>query len=162
MLMHTQKTKCFSHLKLTHPKNKSQNLLLFNAYAYVKNQNTATINSRFTVQQRNLIIWWPYSLIWKGVSQFPFLQSSCIWKKYSSTKNNNRSTVIGRRNSACNCRKASLNGHHDHQYLDVTTTFTNFNSFITFSKQSLSYFEMANQIYDKNIAQEFRRRAVIT
>ena len=134
MLMHTQKTKCFSHLKLTHPKSKFQNLLLFNTYAYVKNQNTATINSRFTVQQRNLIIWLPYSLIWKGVSQFPFLQSSCIWKKYSSTKNNNRSTVIGRRNRACDCRKASLNGYHDRQYLDVTTTFTNFNSFTTFSK----------------------------
>ena len=31
-------------------------------------------------------------------------------------------------------QKALLNGPHDRQYLDVTTTFTNFNSFSTFSK----------------------------
>ena len=31
------------------------------------------------------------------------------------------------------CQKALLNGHHDGQYLDLTT-LPNFNSFTTFSK----------------------------
>ena len=39
-----------------------------------------------------------------------------------SALNNGRSTVIDRRNSVCDRRKASLNGHHDRQYLDVTAT----------------------------------------
>ena len=60
--------------------------------------------------------------------------------------------VIDRRNRVCDHRKASLNGHDDRQYLDVTTTVTNFHSFATFLKQSLSYFKKANQIYDENVA----------
>ena len=43
------------------------------------------------------------------------------------------------------------------QNLDVTTTLTYFNSFTTFSKESLPYLcQIANQIDDKNIAQTTR------
>ena len=37
-------------------------------------------------------------------------------------------------------QKASLNCHHDRQYLHVTTTVTNFNSFASFSKTILDIF----------------------
>ena len=57
-------------------------------------------------------------------------------------------------NKACDCRKASLNGHHDHQYLDVTTSFTII-LLQLFLKQSLPDIEIANQIYN-NIAQAIR------
>ena len=50
---------------------------------------------------------------------------------------NGQSTVIDRRNRVCDHGKASLNGHHDRQYLDATTTVANFNSFATFSKTIL-------------------------
>ena len=40
--------------------------------------------------------------------------------------------VIDRRNSICDCRKASSNGHHDRQYLDATTTFNNNNNLRNF------------------------------
>ena len=46
-----------------------------------------------------------------------------------SACNNGQSTVIDCRNSVCDQRKASINRHHDCQYLDVTTTsqlFCNF------------------------------------
>ena len=46
-----------------------------------------------------------------------------------------------------------MKGHHDDQYLDVTTTFTNFCFSQVFLKQYLPYFELTNQIYDKDIAQ---------
>ena len=42
--------------------------------------------------------------------------------------------VIDPNNRFLTAEKSSLNGHHDLQYLDVTTTFTSFNSFTTFSK----------------------------
>ena len=45
--------------------------------------------------------------------------------------------VIDRRNRVRDRRKASLSTHHDCQYLDITT-FTNFKSFITFSKRILA------------------------
>ena len=48
--------------------------------------------------------------------------------------------VIDSCNRACNCQKASLNGQPDHKYLDVTITFTNFNSFKTFSKTIFAIF----------------------
>ena len=64
--------------------------------------------------------------------------------------------VIDCCNRVCNCQKASLNGHHDRQYLDVTTTFTNFNFLQLFLKQSLSYFETVNHMYDENVAQTIR------
>ena len=48
--------------------------------------------------------------------------------------------VIDCCNRACDCRKASLNGYHDWQYLDVTKTFTNFDSFTTFSKTIFAIF----------------------
>ena len=41
--------------------------------------------------------------------------------------------VIDRRNRDFDRQKASLNGNHDRQYLDLTT-LPNFNSFTTFSK----------------------------
>ena len=47
--------------------------------------------------------------------------------------------VIDRRSRACDRQKASLNGHHDRQYLDVTTSFTNFN-FFTFYKTIFAIF----------------------
>ena len=37
-------------------------------------------------------------------------------------------------------QRALLNGHHDCQYLDVTTTFTKFNYFATFSKAIFAIF----------------------
>ena len=52
----------------------------------------------------------------------------------NSAYNNGRLTVIDRRNRVCDRRKASLNGYHDRQYQDVTTTFTYVNTFTTFSK----------------------------
>ena len=48
--------------------------------------------------------------------------------------------VIDRRSRACDRQKASLNGHDDRQYLDVTTTFTNFNFFTTFYKTIFTIF----------------------
>ena len=48
--------------------------------------------------------------------------------------------VIDRRNRICDRRKAWLNGHHDRQYVDITTTFTNFKSFITFSDRIFAMF----------------------
>ena len=48
--------------------------------------------------------------------------------------------VIDRRNRICDRRKVSLNGHHDRQYVDITTTFTNFKSFITFSDRIFDMF----------------------
>ena len=60
---------------------------------------------------------------------------------------------------AYDCQKASLNGCHDRQYLDVTS-FTNYDFFYVFLKQYLSYFELANQIYDKNIAQVIRNMEI--
>ena len=65
-------------------------------------------------------------------------------------------------NRVCDCQKASLNGHHDCQYLDGTTTFTNFNSFTTFSKQALPYFKIENQIYDRNIVQVIRNMVMVS
>ena len=62
--------------------------------------------------------------------------------------------VIDHHSRAWDHQKASLNGHHDCQYLDITRTFTNFNQL--FLKQSLSYFERANQIYNKSIVQAIR------
>ena len=53
--------------------------------------------------------------------------------------------------------KASLNGHHDRQYLDVTITFTNFNYFTTSSKAIL-----ANQIYDGNISLAIRNMQMVS
>ena len=49
--------------------------------------------------------------------------------------------------------KSLVNSDHEHQYLNVTTTFANFNYFATFSKAILTIFKIANQIYDRNIAQ---------
>ena len=48
--------------------------------------------------------------------------------------------VTDRRNRAFDHRKAMLNGQHDCQYLDMTTTFINFNSFTTFSKTTFALF----------------------
>ena len=64
--------------------------------------------------------------------------------------------VTDHHNRACDHRKASLIGHCDCQYLDVTSTLTNLNYNLNFLKQSLQYFEITNQIYDKNIAQLIR------
>ena len=44
-----------------------------------------------------------------------------------------RSTVIDRRNSVCDRRKASFNDYNDHQCLDVTKTLNDFDSFATTS-----------------------------
>ena len=43
-------------------------------------------------------------------------------------------------NRACDPQNALFNGHHDRQYLDVATTFTDFNSFTTFSKTIFTVF----------------------
>ena len=48
--------------------------------------------------------------------------------------------VIDHRIRVSDRRKASLNGHHDRQYLDVTTTFTNFISFAIFYKTIFAIF----------------------
>ena len=42
--------------------------------------------------------------------------------------------VIDRRKSLCDQRKALSNGHHDRHYLDIATTFINFNPFANYSK----------------------------
>ena len=55
-------------------------------------------------------------------------------------------TVIDSRN-VCDRRKASSNGHHDRQYLDVTTTFTNFNSKIIFTIGRLSKPDLRQECY---------------
>ena len=59
------------------------------------------------------------------------------------------------RNRVCDCQKALLNGHHDRQYLDVTTYFTNFNSSTTFTT-TLPCFKIKNQFYDGSVAQATR------
>ena len=51
----------------------------------------------------------------------------------NSAYNNDRSTVIDHRNSVFDRQKALFNDHNDRQYLDVTTTFNNFDSFATSS-----------------------------
>ena len=68
--------------------------------------------------------------------------SPASWLKICLTvlKINGRSTVIDRRNKVCDCQKALLNSHHGPQYLDVTTTFTSFNYFTTFSKTIFAIF----------------------
>ena len=48
--------------------------------------------------------------------------------------------VIDRRNSVCDCRKATSNGHWDRHYLDVSITFTNFNSFATSYKRMFAIY----------------------
>ena len=70
-----------------------------------------------------------------------------------------RSMVIDRRNKTCDCQKVLLNGHHDCQYLDVTT-FTNFLFYTFFLKQYFPYFEIAKQIYNKNIAYVIRNMEI--
>ena len=42
--------------------------------------------------------------------------------------------VIDHHNRVCDRQEALLIGHHDHQHLDVTIAFNNFNSFTTFSR----------------------------
>ena len=54
--------------------------------------------------------------------------------------------VIDRHNRACDRRLASLDGHHDCQYIDVTTVFTNLFLLQLFLKQYLPNFQTANQI----------------
>ena len=66
--------------------------------------------------------------------------------------------MIDHRNKVCDYRKALLKGHHECQYLDVPITFTNFKSFPSFLKQSLSYFE----IYNENIAQVIRNMGMVS
>ena len=56
------------------------------------------------------------------------------------TKSYDRSTVIDCRKMVCDREKASLIGHHDRQYSHVTTTFTNFIFFTTFSKAIFAIF----------------------
>ena len=51
-----------------------------------------------------------------------------------SAQNNGWSTVIDCRKSLCNRQKALSNGHYDRHYLDIATTFINFNSFANSSK----------------------------
>ena len=56
-------------------------------------------------------------------------------------------------NRVYDCQKAFLNHHHDCQYLDdVTTTFANFNSFISSSERIFAIL-WNKQIYNKNITQ---------
>ena len=54
--------------------------------------------------------------------------------------------VTDRHNRACDRQLASLDGHHDYQYIDVTTNFTNLFLLQLFLKQYLPYFQTANQI----------------
>ena len=70
--------------------------------------------------------------------------------------------VIDRCSKVCDRRKASLNGHHDCRYLDVTTTFTNFNSLTIFSKTILPCFKKTNQIYDEGIAQTATHMEIVS
>ena len=73
------------------------------------------------------------------------------WMTFDDASKNDRPTVTDCRNRVCDCRKASLNGRHDWQYLDVTTTFTNFNSFTKFSQTIFAIFSKSKTIYDVNI-----------
>ena len=61
--------------------------------------------------------------------------------------------VTDYRNRICDCRKASFKGHQDWKNLDVTTTFSDFNSLTTSSKTIFAIFWNSNQIYDKNMTQ---------
>ena len=72
---------------------------------------------------------------------------------HNIAQNNSRSTVIDHCNRVCDCWKASLNDHHDCQYLHVRTTFTNLILLQLFLKQSLPYCKIGDQIYNGNIAQ---------
>ena len=70
--------------------------------------------------------------------------------------------VIDRCNRVSDHRKALLNGHHDRQYLDVTTTLTNFNFLHFFPVQSLPYFKIADQIFDGNITPAIRNMEIVS
>ena len=59
--------------------------------------------------------------------------------------------VIDPPNRACDSQKSFLNGHHDSQCLGVATTLQILILSQLFLKQSLPYFEKANQIYDKTL-----------
>ena len=48
--------------------------------------------------------------------------------------------MTGQWSLVCDHRKALFNSHHNHQYLDITTTFTNFNCFTIFSKSIFAIF----------------------
>ena len=56
--------------------------------------------------------------------------------------------VIDPPNRACDSQKSFLNGHHDSQCLGVATTLQILILSLLFLKQSLPYFDKANQIYD--------------
>ena len=51
-----------------------------------------------------------------------------------SAQNNSWPTVIDCCKSLCDCQKALSNGHDDCHYLDIATTFINFNPFANSSK----------------------------
>ena len=82
-----------------------------------------------------------------------FLEVKSDKKIYTTLLKITAGMVIDRCNRVCDCWKASLNDHHDCQYLHVTTTFTNLILLQLFLKQSLPYFKIGDQIYNRNIAQ---------
>ena len=53
---------------------------------------------------------------------------------YIALKKSGRSTYIDRRKSLCDGQKVFSNVHHDCHYLDIATTFINFNFFANSSK----------------------------
>ena len=69
--------------------------------------------------------------------------------------------VIDHPNRLCDCQKALLNSHCDHQFLDVTANSTNLNSLL-FLKQFFPYFKIANQIYEGSIAQAVRNMEMVS
>ena len=73
----------------------------------------------------------PVYAFWDICLQF----SSYYLRTYGLQRlNNGRSTIIGHLKSLCDRRKALPNGHHDRHYLDIATSFINFNSFTNPSK----------------------------
>ena len=91
------------------------------------------------------------------------MQNEKVLEDLTSTSNNSGSTVIDRCNRACDCLKSLLNSHHHCQYLDVSTTFTNFNFLPQlFLKQYLPYFEIGNQIYNGDTAKAIRNMEIFS
>ena len=77
-------------------------------------------------------------------------------------KKNSWSAVIDHPNMVCDCCKALLNSHLDHQYVDVITTTKFLILLQLLLKQSLPYFKIANQIYEGSIAQVIRNMNMIS
>ena len=67
-----------------------------------------------------------------------------FWAALNITASHQPLTIVKMVTIFCDHQKDSLNSHHDHQYLGITTTFTNFNYFTVKQPSHLNNFIMKN------------------